>query len=890
MKPIGTFLVRAELPPNLSRLRDLAYNLRWSWSHTTIALFRRLDADLWERVGHNPVQMMNLLDRERLAEAAADEGFLSHLDAAASELDAYLAGKSTWFGRTQRARRQPLAAYFSAEFGITDCLQIFSGGLGMLAGDHLKAASDLGLPLVGVGLLYQEGYFHQYLNEAGWQQEMYLEEDFHTLPLVLEQRAGAPILVSVPHPGRQVLARVWRAQIGRLPLYLLDTNIEANLPGDRDITDQLYGGDLEMRIRQEIVLGIGGVRALAALGLKPLVYHMNEGHSAFAALERSRLLMEEHGLPFRAASEAAAAGTVFTTHTPVEAGHDQFPPSLVESYLAEYAATLGITFDELLAMGRTAGPAADEPFNMTVLSLRMASATNGVSAIHGRVSRRMWQRLWPDIPEDEVPIGHVTNGVHLASWVSHDMVQLYDRYLGPRWREDPGDEAIWSRADRIPAEELWRTHERRRERLVSFVRLRVRAQFARRGAAESTLRTADEVLDPEILTIGFARRFATYKRALLLFRDPGRLGRILDNVDRPVQIIIAGKAHPRDDAGKELIQRIVDLTRLEPFARRVVFIEDYDAAVARYLVQGVDVWLNTPRPPLEASGTSGMKAAANGVLNLSTLDGWWPEAWATLGGRREVGGWSIGRGEVFADPDEQDRLEAGALYTLLEKEIVPAFYDRGPDRLPRRWTEWMRQSIARLCPVFNMARVVRNYTEAYYVAGAERSERLLADGGARAVALAEWKQRIAEAWPRVQVMSVRKAPPSEIVARKEFRVSAAVCLGGLAPVDLAVQLCVGRVDAHGSVSWTDILAMEPARTVTDGVHLFEVRDVRSAESGVHGYTVRVLPRHPDMGQKLLPGLVVWASDTAAPAPRPRRSRRAAAAAAPLGDGTSQPEP
>jgi glycogen phosphorylase len=864
MRPIGTFLVRAALPEPLARLRELAFDLRWSWNRNAIALFRRVDADLWERVGHNPVLMLDTVERKRIEALASDEGFLAHLDSVARETDAYHTASSTWYRRISPNGSNPLVAYFSAEFGITECLDIFSGGLGILAGDHLKVASDLGVPLVGVGLLYQQGYFHQYLDQTGWQQELYREQDFTVLPLTREERDGEPLRVEVPHPGRSVYAHVWRAQVGRVPLYLLDTNIPDNLPEDRDITDQLYGGDLELRIRQEIVLGIGGVRALAALGLEPPVYHMNEGHSAFAAVERARRLMAAHDVPFRTACEAGAAGTIFTTHTPVPAGHDRFPPELVERYLGEYVHGFGISTSDFLALGQ-ASPGAAESFNMTVLALRTAGVTNGVSQLHGRVSRRMWQGLWPELPEDEVPIGSITNGVHLPSWVSQDLVQVYDRYLGPRWREDPADQAIWSRADRIPPDELWRTHERRRENLVAFVRTRVRAQLARRGAAEYELRAADEVLDPEAMTIGFARRFATYKRALLLFRDPDRLARILDAADRPVQLIIAGKAHPRDDAGKALIQRIVELTREEPFRRRVVFIEDYETAVARYLVQGCDVWLNTPRPPLEASGTSGMKAAANGVLNLSTLDGWWAEAWDALGGRRGVGGWTIGNGESHLDHEEQDRLEAAALYSLLEREIVPAFYDRGADHVPLQWVKWMRQSIARLCPVYNMARVVQDYTERYYLPGADRSARLLASGAESARQITGWKEKVEREWHHVRVSEVREAPPSEVTSGDEFRVAAAVSLGQLTPDDAVVQLCVGKLDAHDHAVWADVVTMEHVGSDGEGLFVYEVSTATSTESGHHGYTVRVLPRHPEEGVALIPGHITWAGTDAAPA-------------------------
>jgi glycogen phosphorylase len=856
MKPIGTFRVRARLPEPLAGLRDLAYDLRWSWSHTIIALFRRLDTELWETVEHNPVRLLEEVAQKRLDEAATDEAFLAHLDAVVRSVERYHRADSTWFRRLRRPSQKPLVAYFSAEFGITECLPIFSGGLGVLAGDHLKGASDLGLPLVGVGLLYQEGYFRQHLTQAGWQQESYQERDFHALPITPELRDGEPLGVSVPHGDREVHARVWLARVGRIPLYLLDTNIPENRPEDRDITDRLYGGDLELRIRQEIVLGIGGVRALAALGLEPRILHMNEGHSAFAALERTRRLMEAHGLDFEAAREASTGGTVFTTHTPVPAGHDAFPAALVEQYLGGYARALGLDAPGLMALGR-ADPGTDEPFSMTVLALRMAAVSNGVSRLHGHVSRAMWRGLWPGLAEPEVPIGHVTNGVHLPSWISRDMNELYDRYLGPRWREEPGDPDIWSRADRIPGEELWRTHERRRERLVAFARRRLREQLEQRGASDSALRQAAEVLDPTALTLAFARRFATYKRALLLFRDPDRLARLLDDPERPVQVVIAGKAHPRDDAGKALIQQIIELAREERFRRRVVFLEDYDLPTARYLVQGADVWLNTPRRPMEASGTSGMKAAANGVLNLSVLDGWWAEAWEMSGERRTRPGWAIGRGEEYADHDEQDRIEAEALYTVLETDVIPTFWDRGQDRLPRDWIARMKQSIARLSPVFNTNRVVGEYTERYYLPAAERAETLLADGGEAARELAEWKGRMRECWPDVRVVDVSDGPPPEVPVGEAFTVGAEVALGRLEPSDVEVQLWLGPVDSRGKTVWERHVPMEVAGSARDGIRRFRCSATCSDTSGPFGYTVRVVPAHPAYGPVIIPELVAW---------------------------------
>jgi len=854
MKPIRTFTVIPSLPAPLERLRDLAYNLRWAWNHETIELFRRLDDDLWEASGHNPVLMLGAIDQTRLEATAADEGFLAHLRRVSQGVDAYLTAESTWFGRAHGDAKDPLVAYFSAEFGLTECLSIFAGGLGVLSGDHVKSSSDLGVPLVGVGLLYQQGYFEQYLNEAGWQQEAYEDNDFHNLPLTLEHQAdGTPLTIEVPYPGRRIVAQVWRAQVGRVPVYLLDTNVPANRPADRDITDQLYGGDLEMRIQQEIMLGIGGYQALEALGLAPTVYHMNEGHSAFLALERARRLMEAHGLSFAEAREAASAGLVFTTHTPVAAGHDYFPPDLMDRYFGDYARTLGLSRRDFLALGRQNPDNGGESFCMTILALRMAAHSNGVSRLHGQISRRMWRGIWPGVPEDEIPIGHVTNGVHFRSWISHEMDQLYDRYLGPRWREEPADQDIWQRAEHIPAEELWRTHERRRERLVTFTRRRLRAQLERRGAPQAEIEAADEVLNSEALTIGFARRFATYKRAALLLRDPDRLARILNDPDRPAQIIFAGKAHPKDDAGKELIRQVVSLARQDRFRRRVVFLEDYDMAIARYLVQGADVWLNTPRRPREASGTSGMKAVANGVLNLSTLDGWWDEAF-----QPEVG-WAIGRGEAYDDPNYQDQVEAEALYDLLERDVVPTFYDRGADGLPRRWIARMKASIGRLCHFFNTHRMVREYTERFYLPAASRYEQLTDKGMDRAKALAAWKARVQENWAQVSIEALDAEPLTELRVGGAVRAQARVHLGKLTPDDVTVEIYLGRVDADGNIVEAEATPMQPVGPATEGSYLFEASAVPCRRSGLHGYSVRVLPRHPDLTSPFLPGLITWAT-------------------------------
>lgn len=859
MKPIGRFTVIPKLPPALERLRDLAYNLRWSWNHDTIELFRRLDSELWESSGHSPVRMLGSIDQERLETAASDDAFLAHLDRVAGELDEYLAARMSWFQQNHGRAGTRLIAYFSAEFGLTESLSIFAGGLGILAGDHLKSASDLGVPLVGVGLLYQQGYFRQRLSTAGWQQEDYEDNDFQNLPLVLERNSDTtPLQISVELPGRELHAQVWRVSVGRVPLYLLDTNIPANpSPEDRDITDQLYGGDAEARLKQEILLGIGGYRALDALGLEPTVYHMNEGHSAFLALEHIHKIMETQEMSFQQARELAQASCVFTTHTPVAAGHDYFTPELMRQYFSGYSQKLGVSWGEFLGLGHSHPSDTQADFCMTPLALRLSPFSNCVSKLHAEVSRQMWQSIWPDIPRGEVPISHVTNGVHFQSWISQDMNQLYDRYLGPRWREAPGDQELWRKVESIPTDELWRTHERRRERLVSFARRRLLGQLKKRGVPAAEIEEARDVLDSRVLTIGFARRFATYKRATLFLRDRERLARILNDPDRPVQIIFAGKAHPRDEAGKALIHEIASLTRQSEFRRRMVFLEDYDMTVARYLVQGSDVWLNTPLRPNEACGTSGMKAAANGVLNLSTLDGWWDEAWNERETDSSFIGWAIGRAEVHEDREYQDRIEAEALYELLERDVIPTFYNRRHG-LAREWTERMRSELAGLCHTYNSHRMVREYTERFYLEAHSKRALLAADGSRRARELAVWRGRIHSHWGKVRVDTVTHKMPREIEVGSEVVVRAHVRLGPLTPDEVAVELYWGKLDT--SDQFVDAQAV-PMRHVSKrgNTHLFEATHGPCTQSGLLGYTVRVLPRHPDLISRFIPGYVTWAS-------------------------------
>jgi glycogen phosphorylase len=866
MKTVHTFTVVPSLPPAIENLREIAYNLSWCWSHDSIALFRRLDSDLWETCGHNPVLLLGTIEQGKLEAASRDEAFLAHLNRVASNLTAYLGNKATWFRKIQgEAHKDLLVAYFSAEFGLTECLSIFAGGLGILAGDHLKSASDLNVPLVGVGLLYQQGYFRQYFSQSGWQQEAHVDNDFNNLPVrVALGPGGKPVVVEVDLAGRAVYAQVWRVNVGRVSLYLLDTNIPLNShPDDRHITNQLYGGDREMRIRQEVVLGIGGYRALQALGVHPTVYHMNEGYSAFLSLEHVAHLMQAYGLGFAEARELASASLVFTTHTPVEAGHDYFSSELIDCYFAETARRLGLSLNEFRDLGRVGG--AGE-FCMTVLALQLASRSNGVSKLHGGVSRKMWQSLWPKVPMDEIPIGHVTNGVHFRSQLSAELNQLYDRYLGPQWRDEPADSKTWSRVRSIPAEELWRTHERRRERLVAWARQRVCDQRARRGAPQAEIEAAAEVLDPDALTIGFARRFATYKRATLILSDLNRLRRMLTDSARPLQMIFAGKAHPKDDAGKEMIRRITEVSRDPELGRRIVFLADYDMAVARYLVQGVDVWLNTPLRPNEASGTSGMKAAANGVLNLSVPDGWWDEVWNDPQNSWQIG-WAIGKGEDYSDRQYQDQVEAQALYDLLERDVIPTFYDRGPDRIPRKWVERMKTSISSLCQFVNTHRMVRDYTCEYYTAAHERFLALEANGAARARELAAAMNRVRTEWHNVWIGAVEDGPENNVPVSSTIRVHARVHLGRLTPQDVEVDLYLGRVTPEGELVESRAVPLQAEGKDAEGAYHY-VGETAVAHSGLNGFTVRVRPSHPDLSVAFVPGLICWAEEAGtAPAVR-----------------------
>jgi starch phosphorylase len=844
---IDAFQVVPALPEKIRGLREMAYNLLWTWDEEIRAIFPRIDRELWESSYQNPVRLLGHVAQQRMDELSRDDSFLAFYARTWDRFRDYLREKPWW---DRHFPERPLIAYFSAEFGLTECLPTYSGGLGVLAGHHLKSASDLGVPLVGVGLLYQQGYFRQYLTPEGWQQESYPTNDFYNLPIEpVVDTEGAPVRVRLRMLGQTLSIQLWRASVGRVKLFLLDTNLPENSAELQDITDQLYGGDKETRIRQEIVLGIGGLRALDAIDRRPTVCHMNEGHSAFLSLERVRLLMQENGLAFAEAIELARAGGVFTTHTSVPAGFDIFPPDLMDRYFGEYIAEMGISRSQLLALGRT----ASEPwggFNMAGLALRASAFVNGVSRLHGDVSQRLLRQYMPNVPDHEVPVGYVTNGAHTRSSVSREMTELFDRYLGAEWWRRPGQAETWQAVDSIPDEELWATHERRRERLVAFARRRLVRQLEQRGVSLRDIERARGVLDTRALTIGFARRFATYKRANLILADPDRLKRILLNPQRPVQIIFAGKAHPHDTEAKQVLKEVVAFCQTEELRRHVLFLEDYDLVIARYLVQGTDVWLNTPRRGMEASGTSGMKVLPNGGINLSVLDGWWCEAF-----NPEVG-WAIGKGEEYADHAYQDQVESGALYELLEHDIVPLFYGRGPDGLPRGWISRMKKSIRALTPVYSTNRMIWEYAERFYLPAARHFAALHADGATRARALAAWRERVTRSWDEVRVEGVFRAEEGRRRVGDGFEVLADVRLGSLEPEDVCVEIYAGPLDAQRNITQPQASPMVLQSTDGSGLRRF-AGSIPCNRSGLMGYTVRVVPCHADANSVAATGLMAW---------------------------------
>ena len=826
-------------------------NLWWTWNPEAQSLFREIDENAWDESEHNPVMMLGRLSDDRVAEVASDDSLVGRINAVIEELDSYVLAGSP-FAAAHSDVPDFRVAFFSLEFGLSESLPIYSGGLGVLAGDLLKTASDLGVPFVGMGLLYRDGYFRQLLDSDGRQHEIFARNDFYQLPVdpILDE-SGRQSLVRVDIGDEHVVVKAWNCKVGRARLILLDTQVPENSRRAREITSRLYGGDMESRIKQEIVLGIAGLRTLANLGISPTVCHVNEGHAALLTLEWIGMLKATRKLSFAEAREVAMAGTVFTTHTPVPAGHDRFARDLVEKYLSGQIDRLGVSTDELLALGNASGDVKDGDLDMTALALRLSGYRNGVSRLHGRVSRRMWQHLWPDVPAHEVSIDHVTNGVHPRSWISAEMARLYDRYLGPEWSTNPTDSSVWNQVHSIPDIDLRAVRARLRQEFISYVRRRLVAQLNARGASKAEVDSARQVLSPEALTIGFARRFASYKRADLVISDPDRLHRLLNDPQRPVQIVFAGKAHPRDEDGKEVMRRIFRLSRDPRFERRIVFLENYNMDVATHLVQGVDVWLNTPLRPQEASGTSGIKAALNGALNPSVLDGWWDEAYSP-----EIG-WAIGNGIETEDSALGESTDAASLYTVLEDAVIPLFYNEPDNGSDDAWAERMKASIASIAPRFNTERMLGEYCDRFYLPAHRRAADLLDDNAARAKGLAWWKGHVSHHWNEIRIDRVEADVPGELARGDVVDVRAYVETGKIASQDLIAQIYEGPLDPLGEIQDPQIVDMERRSVGKDGLLEFAGR-FRSTGSGRRGYTVRVLPSHSDMPDVMHLGRVRWA--------------------------------
>ncbi len=876
MKALRRFTVRAHLPDRLAALDQLSTNLRWSWDKPTQELFAAIDATLWARCGSDPVALLGAVSPARLDELALDGEFVGRLDALSADLNDYLS-RPLWYQQRQHAGAPMPAtiAYFSMEFGVAEVLPNYSGGLGILAGDHLKSASDLGVPLIAVGLYYRSGYFRQSLTADGWQHETYPALDPQGLPLrLLTDAAREPVLVELALPdSAQLRARVWVAQVGRVPLLLLDSDVPENEHDLRGVTDRLYGGDQEHRMRQEILAGIGGVRAIRAFtaieGLPaPEVWHMNEGHAGFLGAERIRELITDSGLDFDTALAVVRSATVFTTHTPVPAGIDRFPADMVRLYFddgldgspdgagkAKGAPALlpGVPTARIMALG-----AEDDPtkFNMAHMGLRLAQRANGVSLLHGRVSRAMFNELWPGFDADEVPIGSITNGVHARTWAAPQWLQLGRELVGPDDAafSDPG---VWLRLQEVDAGHLWWIRSQLRSLLVEDVRRRLRRSWQERGAPDAELAWIATAFDPEVLTIGFARRVPTYKRLTLMLRDPDRLEQLLLNEERPIQLIVAGKSHPADDGGKALIQQVVRFADQPEVRHRIAFLPDYDMSMARLLYWGCDVWLNNPLRPLEACGTSGMKSALNGGLNLSIRDGWWDEWYDG------ENGWEIPTADGVADESRRDDLESTALYNLLERAVAPKFYERDEHGVPRRWIEMVRHTLQTLGPKVLASRMVRDYVEQYYTPAAASLRKTTAaeDGGTQfdaARELAAYRRRAHDAWPKITITDVDSTGlPDTPVLGSKLTLTATVQLDGLAPDEVTVQALVGRVDAGDALLDPVTVEMSYTGTAEGGNQVFSTTTPLPL-AGAVGYTVRVLPNNPMLAAGNELGLVTLA--------------------------------
>lgn len=843
MKQFRRITVQSFFPEELNQLQDFSYNLWWSWRPKAQKLFKQLDENLWYEVEHNPLKLFKYIGQDQLNRKSSDPEFNKLFNEVMAEYNAYMSNPNTWFDKSYPDSKDFVVAYFSAEFGVHETVPVYSGGLGVLAGDHCKAASDLGVPLVGVGMMYKQGYFIQQIDADGQQQALYPSHDFGEIPITsVKDDDQLPIKISIKLPGRDVYAQIWQLSVGRTVIYLLDADVQENLPEDRMLTSQLYGGDNEMRINQELLLGIGGVRALRAMGYKPKVWHMNEGHSAFLVLERVREFVEK-GFSFDLAKELVSSSSIFTTHTPVPAGHDAFNRELMKKYFGECYPKYGLEWENFFLLGRD----NNDQFSMTILALTMSKSANGVSKLHGEVSRSLWEDVFKDIPKEEVPISHITNGVHTETWLSKEFRKLYNEYLEDNWEQKVDSTDVWQKVDTIPAIKLWETHLHRKNRLIDVVKNRLESRNRRNGVPPHITAKMFENLKADTLFIGFARRFATYKRATLMFKDRGRLLKMLNSKEHPIVFFFAGKAHPADRPGQEFIREIYKMSLEDDFIGKIIILENYNMNLARYLVSGVDIWMNNPRRPREASGTSGQKVPINGGINFSVMDGWWVEGYNTKNG------WTIGEEKEYLNNEIQDSEDSASLYYTMENTIIPEYFEFGKQGYSEAWVQRMKESIKSVVPQFSTGRMVKDYTNRLYMPACKYDDKVKADNNKIAIELVEWKRIIKNEWPQVWVTEIN--PSEEFINELEIRIRAEIQLGKLKPDNVITEVYMLREghEDEGPVSITELKMSSREsnnRYIYSGV-------VEIPKAGTYKYSVRVRPYHKHLHHPFEHHLIRW---------------------------------
>lgn len=847
--------VNPQLPKRIGKLSEISNNLWWSWNTEFLRLFKIIDRDLWETCEKNPVKFLKRVSQERLEAVATNTGFLKEYDRLTKEFDDYISSKNTWFSNKYPENKKDLIAYFSAEYGLDQTIPIYSGGLGILSGDHLKSASDLGIPLVAVGLLYKNGYFHQKINGYGGQETEYNNIELSDLPIKsVKDENGEELKINVKFGKRKVYLKVWQINVGRIKLYLLDSDIDENSPEDREVTLKLYGGDQEMRIKQEIVLGMGGTNLLTrALGLNPTVYHMNEGHSAFLILELIKNIIKEKKVSFEVAKDIASSKTVFTTHTPVPAGNDIFPIGLVEKYFKEFWPRLNLDREEFLKLGMKPCAELEQGFNMGILALKVAGKKNGVSKLHGAVSRELFGDVWPEIAANESPITYVTNGIHTCSWLAPSLKELYNKYLIPYWQDNIYKDEVWENINNIPNQELWKIHQQRKQKLLDIVKESTTNRLRRSGYSYEEINDITSKLNPNALTIGFARRFATYKRATLIFRDLERITQILNNADRPIQLIFAGKAHPADKEGQDLIKRIHEISMMPQFKGKIFLLENYNIAMSRYLVSGVDVWLNNPRRPMEASGTSGQKASVNGVINFSVLDGWWAE------GYNQENGWTIGTNAEFTSYEEQDDADSQSMYRTLEEKIIPTYYSKDENGISDKWMKIMKNSIISTGGKYSTSRMLVDYTNNLYMPLCNLTKKYY-ENIDNVAEFNLWKKNLYINWKDIKITQKNNLNNITMDAGNNIEVKCEVQLPNIDVNNITAQCYYGKILDNGIVENVSIIPMKLSNSDDENrVYEYTTR-IELKTGGNYGYTFRVMPKHEMLLDSENLNLVKWITD------------------------------